>query len=104
MLFNSVIVHAAWRPYDPANVLFESGDPELMPQMKFMAQVAQLLVDLVKATAAQSGWAVSDHFSSSPLRAQKVWQCTAKMRTSELLRALVRVPSLVGVSDLSVQA
>ena len=68
MLFNSVIVHAAWRPYDPANVLFESEDPELMPQKKFIAQVAQLLVDLVKASAAQPGSTVLDHSSISPVQ------------------------------------
>ena len=66
VLFTSVIVLAAWRLYGPASILSESRDPELVPQMQFMAQVAQLLVELVKVSAAQSGSTVLNHSSSSP--------------------------------------
>ena len=106
MLFNSVIVHAAWRPYDPANVLFESGDPELMPQLKFMAQVAQLLVDLVKATAAQSGSAVSDHFSSSPAKGSNslaMHSQDADIRAAESTRASTQPGRCVGSVSPSVK-
>ncbi len=66
MLFNSVLVHAAWGPFEPNNIIVESKDPELVPQMQFMARVAQLLVDMVKAFTAQSASTVLDHSSSSP--------------------------------------
>ena len=69
VLFNSVLVQAAWGPFEPTNIIVESEDPELVPQMQFMAQVAQLLVDLVKAFTAQSGNTVLDHSSSSPAQA-----------------------------------
>ena len=66
VLFSSVIMLAVWRLYDPASIVSDSKDPELVPQMKFMAQVAQLLVDLVQASASQSGSIIRDHCSSSP--------------------------------------
>ncbi|DBA88769.1 TPA: hypothetical protein ACH3X1_004186 [Trebouxia sp. C0004] len=51
----------AWGLYDPASIIVEAEDPELVPQMQFMTQVAQLLVDLVTASALQSGCAAADH-------------------------------------------
>ncbi len=65
VLFNSGLVHAAWGPFEPINIIVESKDPELVPQMQFMARVAQLLVDMVKAFTAQSASTVLDHSSSS---------------------------------------
>ncbi len=47
------------------SILVESEDPELVPHMQCMAQVAQLLVNMVKASAAHSAATVCDH-SSSP--------------------------------------
>ena len=88
---------AVWRLYDPASIVSESKDPELVPQMKFMAQVAQLLVDLVKASAAQPGSKIRDHCSSSPaqgsitletrsqdadIRAQKATHASSRSDTS----------------------
>ena len=69
MLLNSVLVHAAWGPFEPINIVVESKDPELVPQMQFMARVAQLLVDMVKAFAAQSASTILDRSSSSPAQA-----------------------------------
>ena len=65
VLFNSVLVPAAWGPFEPANTIVEGEDPELVPQMQFMVQVAQLLVVLVRAFTAQSASTVTDHSSSS---------------------------------------
>ena len=66
VLFNSALVHAAWGPFEPINILVEITDPELEPQMQFMARVAHLLVDMVKAFTAQLASTVLDHSSSSP--------------------------------------
>ncbi|KAL0031912.1 hypothetical protein WJX79_004744 [Trebouxia sp. C0005] len=55
-----------WRLYDPVSIVSDCENPELVPQMKFMARVAQLLVDLFKASAGQSGSTLRDHCPSSP--------------------------------------
>ncbi len=65
VLFSGVMLLAVWRLYDPASIVSDIKDPELVPQMKSMAQVAQLLVDLVKASAAQPGSTVRDHSARS---------------------------------------
>ena len=66
VMFSSVTVLAVWRLYDPVSIVSDCENPELVPQMKFMARVAQLLVDLVKASAGQSGSTLRDHCPSSP--------------------------------------
>ena len=66
VLFNSVLVHAAWGPFEPINIIVEIKEPELEPQMQFIARVAQLLVEMVKAFTAQSASTLLDHSSSSP--------------------------------------
>ncbi len=75
VLFSGVMMLAVWRLYDPASIVTDIEDPELVPQMKFMAQVAQLLVVLVKATAAQPGCTICDHSarSVSPSVPTLVW-------------------------------
>ncbi|DBA88754.1 TPA: hypothetical protein ACH3X1_004172 [Trebouxia sp. C0004] len=50
----------ALKLYEAASIVTESDDPELLPQMQFMSQVAQLLTALVKASAGHS----LDHFSN----------------------------------------
>ena len=74
-LFGNVMMLAVWRLYDAPSIVTDNKDPELVPQMKFMAQVAQLLVVLIKASAAQQASTTRDHSvtSVSPSVPTLVW-------------------------------
>ena len=65
-MFTTLMMLAALKLYEAASIVIESDDPELLPQMQFMSQVAQLLAVLVKASAAQG----LDHDYSSNSLAQ----------------------------------
>ncbi len=65
-MFTTLMMLAALKLYEAASIVTESDDPELLPQMQFMSQVAQLLAVLVKASAAQG----PDHDYSSNSLAQ----------------------------------
>ena len=69
VLFSGVMMLAVWRLYDPASIVSDIKDPELVPQMKFMAQVA-LLIILVEASDCHfPGSTVCDQSASSPPQA-----------------------------------
>ncbi len=58
-----------------------------MPQMNFMAQVAQLLVDLVKASTAQSDSTVLDHCSRLPAQGSNTFGTGSQDADIRALRA-----------------
>lgn len=59
----TLMMLAALKLYDATSIVIESDDPELLPQMQSMSQVAQLLVALVKASARQ--FPDDDHLSNT---------------------------------------